>query len=166
MTRNSGVSSSVRRRKKISGTIKQPRKNGIRQPPGGNHFGRKCFAQKISDKSRDKDRNLLARGLKRCVKTAVARSGNLGEVDGNAANLNAGRKSLQQPSEQHDHGCGNADRRVAGTKGDDDGANGHDRKRDHQALPTANLVNIGSKHDRANRSHQGTQPEHTESVEQ
>ncbi|MET4177610.1 MFS family permease [Bradyrhizobium sp. LA2.1] len=32
MTRNSGVSSSVRRRKKISGTIKQPRKNGIRQP--------------------------------------------------------------------------------------------------------------------------------------
>lgn len=48
------------------------------------------FAQKISDKSRDKDRNLLARGPKRCVEAAVARSSNLGEVDGYAANLNAG----------------------------------------------------------------------------
>jgi len=49
---------------------------------------------------------------------------------------------------------------------DHHGAGGHDGQRHDQALAPADPVDIGAKHDRADRAHQGAEPEHAERVEQ
>ena len=94
-----------------------------------------------------------------------SRRRDFGEIDRNAAELDAGRKSLQQPAGDDDDRRREADRRVARRQGDDDGADRHDRQRDDQPLAAADAVDIGAEIDRAERAHQRADPEHDEGDE-
>ena len=149
----------------MKGMIRQPMRNGIRQHPGRDGFGRDQFAQGKADGRGHENRDLLACGLERGVEALVAGGRNLGKIDRNAAEFDAGGEALQQATDEDDDRRGNADRGIGRTERDGDGADRHDRQGHDQALAAADLVDIGAEHDGADRAHQGAEPEHAEGVE-
>ena len=122
--------------------------------PGGDGGRRHHLAQHEADDRGDEDRDLLAGGLERGVEAAVAGRGDLGEIDRDAAEFDAGGKALQQAADQHDDRGGDADRRIGRAERDHHGTDRHDRQRDDQALAAADAVDIGAEHDGADRAHQ------------
>ena len=124
--------------------------------PGHDLIGGQKPVEAIADQRAGEYRHLLAGRLERSREALVAWRRYFGEIDGDAAKLDAGRKSLQQPADHHD------DRRVTRRQGDDDRAARHDRQRHDEALAPANAVDIGAQKNRAERAHQGAEPEHDE----
>ena len=75
-----------------------------------------AFSQEKADDRRDKDRDLLTGRLERRVEAAIARRRNLGKINRDAAEFDAGGKPLYQPANQHNDRCGDADRCVSGAE--------------------------------------------------
>ncbi len=140
----------------------QPTKNGMRHlaiPP--------MESRKVSaDDRRDEDRDLLTGRLERGVKAAIARCRDLGKIDRDAAQFDAGGEPLYQPANQHNDRRGNADGCVRRAEGDHHGTKRHERERHDQPLAAADAVDIGAEHDCADRAHQRAEPEHTICIEQ
>ena len=121
--------------------------------PAGGRFGRHQVGDRIAEQRGEHDRDLLARRLPADVEALVAGRRHLRQIDRDAAELDAGRESLQQTPEHHQHRRKHADGRVARHEGDEDRAAGHDRQRDEQALAAADAVDVRSEHQRADRAH-------------
>ena len=155
IARNSGVSSSVRRRHEDEGNDEAADEEwnspfGEFEPPKEcNRIARHGLVEEISDDRGDEDRDLLAGGLERGVEAPVAGRRDLGEIDRDAAELDAGGKALQQAADQHDERCGDADAGIGRTDRDRHRADRHDREGDDQPLAAADPVDIGAEHDRA-----------------
>src|SRR6266478_5098445 len=135
-------------------------------PEEGNGIAGHGLIQRISDDRGDEDRDLLAGGLERSIEAPVAGSRDLGKVDRDAAEFDAGGEALQQAADQHDDRRGNADAGIGRTDRDRYRADRHDRQGDDQTLAAADPIDIGAKHDGADGAHQRAQPENAESVEQ
>ena len=150
--------------------MRQPMKNGMRHlaipPMVQEGVGGHGFSQDKADDRRDKDRDLLAGRLERGVEAAVAGRRDLGKIDRDAAEFDAGGEPLHQPANQHDDRCGDADGCIGRAEGDHHGAKRHERERHDQALAAADAVDIGAEHDRADRAHQRAEPEHAKRIEQ
>ena len=108
---------------------------------------------RVAEQRREHDRDLLARRLPAHIEALVAGRRHLGEIDRHAAELDAGGEALQQSPEHDEQRREHADRGVAGHEGDEDGAAGHDRQRDDEALAPPDPVDIGAEHERADRAH-------------
>jgi len=124
------------------------------------------LTQHVSNDRSDEDCDLLAGRLKRGVEAPVAGRRDFGEIDGDAAQFDAGGKALDQPSDQHDDRCGNPDGCVGRAERDHHRAQRHQRQRHDQALTAADAVDVGAEHDGAHRAHQRAEPEHAIGIEQ
>ena len=130
--------------------------------PGVDRLRRQRLVQREADERAHEHRRLLARRLERGDESPGRGRGDLGEIDGDAAELDARRKALQQPADDDDDRRGDADGRVGRRHGDDDGADRHDRQREDEALAATDPVDIGAEIDGAERAHQRADPEHDE----
>ena len=149
----------------MTGMMMQPIRNGMRHfamPPieFEEGIGRHEFAEDEADDRRHEDRDLLAGRLERGVEAAIARRCDFGEIDRDAAKLDAGGEALDQPAEQHDDRRCDADGRIGRAERDHHGAERHERQRDDQALAATDTIDIGPQHDRAHGAHHGAKPEH------
>src|SRR4051794_30486510 len=119
------------------------------------HLGRRQRqVQHVADDGGRHDGHLLTPGLPRDVEALIARCGHLGEIDGDAAELDAGRKPLQEPPDQNQEGGEKTYGLVGGYERDQNRAKRHDAERRNKTLAASDAVNIGAEKDRAERSHQ------------
>ncbi len=135
--------------------------DGIQEGVGGN-----VFPQDKADDGRDEDGDLLAGRLKRGVEATITGGRDFGKINRYAAEFDSGGEALYQSADQHNDRRRNADRRKGRAEGDHHGAKRHERKRNDQALPAADPVDIGAEHDGADRAHQRTKPEYAVGIEQ
>lgn len=119
------------------------------------HLGRRQRqVQHVADDGGRHDGHLLTPGLPRDVEALIARCGHLGEIDGDAAELDAGRKPLQEPPDQNQEGGEKTYGLVGGYERDQNRAKRHDAQCCNETLAASDPVDIGAEEDRAERSHQ------------
>jgi hypothetical protein len=100
------------------------------------------------------------------IKTLVTRRRHFGQINRNAAQLDTGGKTLQQPSAQHQEGRQIADRCVARHESDQYRAQRHQQQGHDQPLAAADTVDIGAQENCAQWTHQEAGAEGHESQHQ
>ena len=88
-------------------------KNGMRQPQAAISVGGHGLVEDEADDGSGHDGDLLAAGLPGDVEALATRRGHFGQIDGDAAELDAGGEALQQAAEQDEGGGEQADGGVA-----------------------------------------------------
>ena len=141
--------------------------------PRGDRRGAEAALQREADQRGDDDGHLLARRLERDEKAAPAGRRHLGEVDGDAAELDAGREALREPAAKHEERRDIAERRgergecrEARRGSDGERADRHDRQRDDETAPAPDPVDVGAEQDGAERPHQERRAEGEEGEQQ
>ena len=122
--------------------------------PGGHVRAGDILVEQGAEGGGEDHRHLLAARLPRGEEALVAWSGDLRQVHGNPAQLDAGGKALQQPAEQDQERRHDSEDRVAGDHGDGERAHGHQRKRQDEPLAAPVMVDVGAQHERAQGPHE------------
>src|SRR5258708_26864072 len=118
-------------------------KKGDAPAPLLHFFRRKNGVQNDANGSGEHHRNLLAAGLPAYVETFVARSGDFGEIHGDAAEFHASRKTLKKAAENDEQRGQKADGGVAVHEGDGKDTDGHQSEGEKQT--SAAGVSIGGR---------------------
>ncbi|MNM96508.1 hypothetical protein D3C81_1089860 [compost metagenome] len=111
-----------------------------------------------AEQAGENHRRLLTRRLPTDEETLAAWCGDLCQIDRYAAQFYASGKALQQPTEQYEQRCGDAEGGVARHAGNQHRTGSHQRQRDDQPLATAMTVNVGAEENRPERTHQEAGP--------
>ena len=117
-------------------------------------LGRHQLRQGQPDAAGEDDRDLLAGRLPADVEALVPRRRDLGQVDRDAAELDAGGEALQEPPGDDQHGREESDRLVARHDRDRERADRHQRQRQQEPAAPPDVVDVGAEDDRAERPHQ------------
>jgi hypothetical protein len=117
-------------------------------------LGRQDLAQDDAEDGDQNDRDLLAAGLPADIEALVAGRGDFRKINRNAAKLDAGGETLDQPAEHDDDRRQHAERRITRNQRDRDRADRHQRQRQHQPGAAAVMVDIGAEEDAAEWPHQ------------
>jgi len=99
-------------------------------------------------------RHLLAARLPRGVEALAAGSGDLRQVHGDAAQLDAGGEALQQPAEKDQERRDDSEDGVAGDHGDGERTDGHQRQRQDEPFTAPVMVDVCAEDERAQGSHE------------
>jgi hypothetical protein len=130
--------------------------------PRGDRRGIEPLIDRVAERGRHDDCDLLAGGLPAREETLAARCRHFGEIDRHATQFRAGRKTLQQAANQNQGGGSEPYRGIAGDERDENGPARHDRQRHDQAFAAADVIDIGTQDDRAEWPHEKACAEHGE----
>ena len=96
------------------------------------------------------------------VKAFVSRRCDFRQINGDAAELDAGGKALDQPPNHHNDGGQGAECRIARNQGDRYRSDGHKPQREHKSGAASVMVDVGAEENAAERAHQKTGPKRHE----
>ncbi|VVN29971.1 hypothetical protein PS631_04843 [Pseudomonas fluorescens] len=121
---------------------------------------RQPLVQAVAQCCGNDDRHLLAAGLPAGVEALAPRRGHFRQVDRHPAQFGASREALQQPSEQDQGRCPQANAGVSGHQHDQQRTAGHDRQGHDQTFAPAHVIDVGTEHNGAQRAHEEACAEH------